>query len=369
MKSPEAFPPVPRIPRLRDLLKREFVVTVELDPPRGTDLSQSLEEAASLWGRAAGINIADCPMANLRMSPIALACLVRERVGVDTIFHITCRDRSLLGLQSELLGAWAMGVENLLALGGDPPSRGDHPQSSGVFDVDTMGLLKLTSGLNDGVDANGKELRGGTDFLIGAASNPTAEDLAVELSKLRAKIEAGAHFSQTQPVYQLSDAKAFLDETASIGFPVIVGLLPIKSHRMLRYLDENVPGIKIPRKVRERLEKTPPEGVRHESVLICRELMEEMRGAAAGVHIMPVGEASLVQDILAVPEDGPPGAGDATPARRLEEAVAAAARGGKISCRAAFGLASELKVGPGDLGREIERLGVKIVACQLGCFR
>ena len=170
--------PSPRVPQLRQLVKEGFVVTVELDPPRGTDLTRALDESASLWGRAAAINIADCPMANLRMSPIALACLVRERVGVDTVFHITCRDRSLLGLQSELLGAWAMGVENLLALTGDPPERGDHPQSSGVFDTDSIGLLRLASGLNGGVDANGKELRGGTDFFIGAASNPTADQQA-----------------------------------------------------------------------------------------------------------------------------------------------------------------------------------------------
>jgi 5,10-methylenetetrahydrofolate reductase len=368
VNPPDHLPAGERLPRLRNLLKQGFVVTVELDPPRGTDLGPSMEESASLWGKAAAINIADCPMANLRMSPIALACLVRERVGVDTVFHITCRDRSLLGLQSELLGAWAMGVENLLALSGDPPQRGDHPQSSGVFDVDAIGLLRLASGLNKGVDANGRDLRGGTDFFIGAASNPTADDLAVELSKLKAKIGAGAHFSQTQPVYRRSDAEPFLKEAAAMGFPVIAGLLPIKSHRMLRYLDENVPGIKIPPEVRDRLEKTPPEKVRGESVLICRELMEELKDVAAGVHIMPVGEASLVGDILAGGDTGITG-GKPLAAGRLEDAVQNAAVNGRISCRAAFSVASELRATVAEVGRTVERLGIKIVACQLGCFK
>lgn len=368
MNLPGSLPAGGRLPRLRDLLKRGFVVTVELDPPRGTDLGPSMEASASLWGKAAAINIADCPMANLRMSPIALACLVRERVGIDTVFHITCRDRSLLGLQSELLGAWAMGVENLLALSGDPPQRGDHPQSSGVFDVDAIGLLRLASDLNRGVDANGRDLRGGTNFFIGAASNPTADDLAVELSKLKAKIEAGAHFSQTQPVYRRSDAESFLEEAGAMDFPVIAGLLPIKSHRMLRYLDENVPGIKIPPEVRDRLEKTPAEKVRGESVLICRELMEDLKDVAAGVHIMPVGEASLVGDILSgagtgMEEGGPPSA------LRVEEAVRKAAVKGRISCGSAFSVAAESGATVAEVGRAVEKLGIKIVACQLGCFK
>jgi 5,10-methylenetetrahydrofolate reductase len=302
-------------------------------------------------------------MANLRMSPIALACLIRDRVGIDTIFHITCRDRSLLGMQSELLGAAAMGVENLLALTGDPPERGDHPGSSGVFDLDTVGLLRLAADLNRGVDANGRELKGGTDFCIGAASNPVADDLGVEISKLKAKIEAGAHFSQTQPVYHRPDAQAFLEEAAAMNFPVIVGLLPIKSHRMLRYLDENVPGIKIPPAVRERIAKTPAEMVRRESVLICRELMEQFQGLAAGVHIMPVGESSLVHDVLpAAPSEGEGRDG-------LAEAVGRAAAGGRISCRAAFGVADETGSTVENVGRAIDDLKIKIVGCRLGCFK
>jgi 5,10-methylenetetrahydrofolate reductase len=355
------------VDRFRDLLGKQFVVTVELDPPRGTDLTRALRESGALRGHVAAVNIADSPMANLRMSPIALACLIRDQVGIDTIFHLTCRDRSLLGLQSELLGAWAMGVENLLALTGDPPERGDHSRSSGVFDLDAIGLLKLASGLNRGEDANGRELKGGSDFFIGAAANPTAGDLGVELSKLRAKISAGAHFSQTQPVYRARDAAAFLEEAAAMEFPVIVGLLPIKSHKMLHYLDENVPGIRIPPEVRDRLARTPAEMVRQESVLISRELIEELRGMAAGVHIMPVGEASLVGDILET--GGAPGEKGAAGSKSLEEAVRESASGSRISCRAAFRIAMEQDVPVQEVGRIIEELKIKIKGCQLGCFR
>jgi 5,10-methylenetetrahydrofolate reductase len=356
-----------KVERFRDLLAKQFVTTVELDPPRGTDLTRALKESAALRGKVAAVNIADSPMANLRMSPIALACLIRDHVGIDTIFHITCRDRSLLGLQSELLGAWAMGVENLLALTGDPPSRGDHPQSSGVFDLDVIGLLRLTAGLNRAEDANGKALRGGCDFSVGAASNPAAPDLSVELSKLRAKIEAGAHFTQTQPVYRARDAEAFLKEAGDLNFPVIVGILPIKSHKMLRYLDENVPGITIPTDVRDRLAGTPEEKVRAESVLISQELIEELKGMAAGVHIMPVGEASLVGDILGADEVKAPAG--ATEREKLEEAVRNASANRRISCRAAFRISVEEGVAVAEVGRVIDGMGIKISACQLGCFK
>jgi len=356
-----------RVERFRELLARQFVVTVELDPPRGTDLARALKESEALRGKVAAVNIADSPMANLRMSPIALACLIRDKVGIDTIFHITCRDRSLLGLQSELLGAWAMGVENLLALTGDPPARGDHPQSSGVFDLDVIGLLKLASGLNRGEDANGKALRGGSDFLVGAAANPAAADLSVELSKLKAKIDAGANFSQTQPVYRARDAERFLHEAASLEFPVIVGILPIKSHKMLHYLDQNVPGITIPPEVRDRLAKTPEEMVRGESVLISRELMDELRGTAAGVHIMPVGEASLVGDILDAGEDVT--RAGVVDRGAVEQAIRNAAAGNRISCRAAFRISVEEDVPVAEVGRAIDEMGIKISACQLGCFK
>jgi len=356
-----------KVERFRDLLAKQFVVTVELDPPRGTDLTRALRESAALRGKVAAVNIADSPMANLRMSPIALACLIRDQVGIDTIFHITCRDRSLLGLQSELLGAWAMGVENLLALTGDPPSRGDHPQSSGVFDLDVLGLLRLTAGLNRAEDANGKALRGGCDFSVGAASNPAAPDLSVELSKLRAKIDAGAHFTQTQPVYRARDAEAFLKEAGDLNFPVIVGILPIKSHKMLRYLDENVPGITIPADVRDRLAGTPEEKIRAESVLISQELIEDLKGMAAGVHIMPVGEASLVGDILGTGGVEAPAA--VTEPERLEEAVLKASANGRISCRAAFRISVEEGVAVAEVGRVIDGMGIKISACQLGCFK
>jgi 5,10-methylenetetrahydrofolate reductase len=283
------------------VLGKRFVITVEMDPPKGPDLSDLFQQAEMLKGRVDAVNIADSPMARMRMTPIAQSCLIRQRIGLDTIFHMTCRDRNLLGLQSELLGAWAMGVKNFLALTGDPPAMGDHPEATGVFDVDAVGLVKLAAGLNEGQDMAGNRLNGRTGFLIGAAVNPLASDLDKEVSRFRSKAAAGAVFTQTQPVYDPPSLTPFLQETSDLGVHCLAGILPIKSHRMLRYLDENVPGIIIPGKVRDRIMGVPPEKVREESITMAAEIigeLEEMKGALAGVHIMPVGDYSMVPDLL-----------------------------------------------------------------------
>jgi 5,10-methylenetetrahydrofolate reductase len=283
---------------LVDLLGREFVLTVEMDPPKGPDLEAVFSQAEMLKGKVAAVNIADSPMARMRMTPIAQSCLIRERVGVDTVFHMTCRDRNLLGLQSELLGAWAMGVRNFLALTGDPPSMGDHPQATGVFDVDAVGLVRLAATLNTGHDLAGNRLNGRTDFLIGAAVNPLAEDLAGEAERFRRKVEAGASFTQTQPVYEAAALEPFLQEIAGLQVHCLAGVLPVKSHRMLRYLDENVPGIVIPEGVRRRIMGVPEERVREESIAMSAEIIQELKGCVDGAHIMPVGDYSMVPEIL-----------------------------------------------------------------------
>lgn len=285
---------------LRDVIGREFVITVELDPPKGPDITSISRQVEELRGMVAAVNIADSPMARMRMSPIALASIIKTRFQTDTIFHLTCRDRNILGLQSELLGAWAMGVKNILALTGDPPSMGDHPGATGVYDVDAVGLAKLAGTLNEGFDLAGNRLNGRTDFLIGVAVNPIAGDMKKEMDRFRRKIESGASFAQTQPIYDPSALGAFLEETASLDIPCLAGVLPIKSHRMLHYLDEKVPGIVIPEKIRRRILKTPPDRVRGESVVIAAEIIKGLENKVAGAHIMPVGDYSMVPDILAL---------------------------------------------------------------------
>ncbi len=284
---------------LRDVLGRGFVLTVELDPPKGPDLTAISRQVRELPATVTAVNIADSPMARMRMSPIALASLIKQRHGVDTIFHLTCRDRNVLGLQSELLGAWALGVKNILALTGDPPAMGDHPRATGVFDVDAVGLVELARFLNEGRDMAGNALNGRTDFLIGVAVNPLAADLDKEIERFRRKVAAGAVFAQTQPIYDPGALDPFLERTAALGLPLLAGVLPIKSLKMLRYLEENVPGIKVPAKVGKMIEGAPADGVREVSVGVAAEIIEGLKGKVAGAHLMPVGDYSMVPAIVA----------------------------------------------------------------------
>lgn len=278
------------------LARGQFVVTVELDPPRGADLAPILAQARELAGRVDAVNIADCPMARLKMSPIAVAALVQRELGLETIFHLTCRDRNLLGLQAELLGAWGLGVRNILALTGDEPARGDHPQATGVYDVDSAGLVRIAAGLNAGRSLAGRELPG-TGFLIGVVANPSAPDAAAELRRLEAKITAGAHFIQTQPIFDLQVAETFARAVAGWGVPVLFGLLPLTGLTMARNLAARVPGIVIPPGVFTRLAEDAAAGP-----AIARRLFTELGALGAGVHFFPMGHPERVLACLALAE-------------------------------------------------------------------
>ncbi len=280
---------------LRHKLERgEFVVTVELEPPRGADPRPMLAKAAELRPVVDAVNVADSPMANLRMSPIACAHLLQKDLGVEAVFHLTCRDRNLLGLQAELLGAAALGVKNILALTGDKPERGDHPQAAGVYDVDALGLVRLARSLNQGLDANGKPLDAPADFLIGGTISPNAPDLEVEAERLSAKAEAGVVFAQTQPVFDLERAAEFRRRTANLGVRVLYGVLPLKSFRSAVYLNAHVPGIRIPPGILARMERgAPDEGLR-----IAREILAAVWGKVPGVHLFPMGDPALALRLL-----------------------------------------------------------------------
>lgn len=273
----------------------QFVITLEVDPPRGSSPKTTLEQVASIRQCVDAVNIADCPMANLRMSPIALAHLIQEEMGVETVFHLTCRDRNVIGLQAELLGAAALGVKNVLALTGDKPSSGDHPQTIGVYEVDSTGLVALAEGLNRGVSYTSRPIGDPTDFFIGVASNPCLVlENEVELSKLKAKIAAGARFTQTQPVFDLQVAERFAEMADSLGIHVIFGILPLKSVRSMNYLKTKVPGIMIPSEVEDRmLNGHPDEGLR-----IAAELIAGIRRLGKSVHLFPLGDPAVLLRIL-----------------------------------------------------------------------
>lgn len=266
-----------------------FVVSVELDPPKGLNPAKILTGAAML--REAGvdfINIADSPMARVRMGCIALARLIQDHLGIETIIHFTTRDRNLMALQSELLGAHALGIRNILALTGDPVRAGAYPNTTGVWDVDSVGLLQILRGMNEGHDAADSPIGAKSSFCIGTALDPnrTGEQLDQEIERYQRKIEAGAHFIMTQPIYELSPLTRFLDKVGKPAVPLILGCIPLHSSRHAEYLHNEVPGITIPDNVRERMRLAGEHG-HEEGLHIAQELLLEARSLIQGVYLMP----------------------------------------------------------------------------------
>jgi methylenetetrahydrofolate reductase (NADPH) len=285
---------------LRDKLEnRHFVVTVELDPPKGADPTPTIEKAKHLYGFADAVNVTDSPMATLRMSPIALAHIIQQDLGIEAVFHLTCRDRNILGLQAELLGAAALGVRNILTLTGDSPARGDHPEVKGVFETDSIGLARIARTLNGGTDMAGKPLNKPTQFFIGGAANPGADDLRNEIEKLKAKVDGGVQFVQTQPIFDLETALRFEEKIQNIPVHVIYGLLPLKGIKQAVYMNEKVPGITIGPEIMKRVE----EHGRAAGVEIARELYQGLRSFAKGVHLFPIGDLSIAYDVLGIQVD------------------------------------------------------------------
>ena len=280
---------------LNRLRQGSFAVTVEVNPPKGADVSKTLALVRRFSDRVDAVNVADCPMANVRMSPITLAHLIQRDVGVEAIFHLTCRDRNTIGLQAELLGASGLGVRNILALRGDPPTRGDHPEAHGVFEVDAVGLIDLAATLNSGQTVGGGNLDEGTDFAIGCVANPNAEDLEAEISRLEQKIAAGAHFVQTQPIFDPRAYERWAEATdGRVRIPILYGILPIKDAAFAVHLKENVPGMAVPDWVIDRMRA----GGDGEGYRLAAELLSEIGRDIAGIHIFPMNSSKRVIGVL-----------------------------------------------------------------------
>ncbi len=267
---------------------RAPVVTVELDPPRGLDCSKVLAGSHAL--KAAGadaINLAENPLARVRMGNIALASLIQREVGIEVIVHITCRDRNLLGLQSDLMGASLLGIRSILAVTGDPARLGEHAGATSVFDLNSFTLIKLLADLNAGVNGMGNPIGEGTRFTIGCAFNPNSSKMEVQAARLAKKVRNGAVFAQTQPLYDVERLDEMLERTASFGIPVLPGILPLVSERNCEYLHNEVPGIVIPDAIRQRMRgKEKDAGVR-EGLDIAREFIETVRGRVGGFYLIP----------------------------------------------------------------------------------
>ncbi len=282
-------------------LGKTFLKCVEIDPPKGLNPHKALEGARLL--KSAGvdaINVADSPMARVRMSAMTLCYLIQHEVGVETIIHFTTRDRSLMGLQSELLGAHAAGVRNILALTGDPPSLGMVPASSGVFDVDSIGLIRIIKELNEGADASGASIGRSANFTIACAVDPNKPDLEDEARRLRQKIDAGAKFVMTQPIFDASVWSNFLNVFGAerLPVPVMIGILPLQSAKHAEFLYNEVPGINPTENSRERMRLAGANG-RAEGVKMAQELLQELVPHAEGVYLMPsFGRYEVAAEVL-----------------------------------------------------------------------
>ena len=266
---------------------RKFVISVEIDPPKGTNPNKLIRVAGELKEAGAdAVNIADSPMARVRMSCLALAYLIKQNVDIDIVLHFTTRDRNLMGLQSDLLGAHAVGIRDILALTGDPPSLGDYPNATAVFDVDSIGLVSIISKLNSGYDFSGNSVGKPTRFSIGVAANPTAPDIKLEMARLEHKIDAGGQYIFTQPMYDLNTINFFLDRVAKHSLPIILGILPLVSYKHAEFMHHEVPGIDVPEIIRQRMKKAGDKSS-EEGALIARELIDKIKGSVAGLYLMP----------------------------------------------------------------------------------
>jgi methionine synthase I (cobalamin-dependent)/5,10-methylenetetrahydrofolate reductase len=269
-------------------LGKRFMVSVEIDPPRGFNAEPFVRSAQML--KASGvdlINVADSPLARSRLSAMAMAHLIRRDAGVEVLLHVSCRDRNALALQSELLGAHALGVLNILAVTGDPPAIGDYPFAKGVFELDSIGLSKLVTQLNSGRDLTGREMEEPARFLLGVGVNPTATNRKLELDRFRQKIDAGAKFVFTQPLFDPATLETFMNDIATCcNIPVFVGIMPLRSAKHAEFIHNEIPDMFVPEPIRKKMADSGTEGARV-GVEIAQGLLRDMKPMVQGTYLMP----------------------------------------------------------------------------------
>src|SRR6202790_3367471 len=278
----------------------EFVTMVEIVPPKGIDIRKEIEGAKFVKSVGVdGVNIPDSPRASARMSNQALALLMQQEVGIEAILHYTCRDRNVLGIQSALLGAGATGIRNLICITGDPPKMGNYPDATAVFDVDAIGLVNIVHNLNRGLDLGGNPIGAGTGFVIGVGANPGLTDLDEEIRRFEYKVEAGAEYVVTQPVFDLTLLDNFLRRIEHCRIPVVAGIWPLVSVRNAEFM-KNELRVSVPDSILQRMSSAPtPEAAREEGIAIAREMLTAVRGLVQGAQISaPQGKYSSAVDVL-----------------------------------------------------------------------
>jgi methylenetetrahydrofolate reductase (NADPH) len=277
---------------------RQFVVTGELTPPKGTDLTKLFATAELLRYAVDAVNITESPRARMSMDARAAAKLLLDR-GVETVVQITSRDRNRIAVQSDLLGAAALGLKNFVFMGGDSPESGDHPQAKPVFDLTASGLLAAAEALRSGHDLAGNSLLGTPDLFLGATCNPGAPNFDAEVENTRRKIDAGARMLQTQAIYHVDPLKRFIDAVKPDGVAILAGIIPLKSERSAPWLHANLPGVAVPRDMQAAMETAAGAGsVRERGIELAAKVIADMRDVCQGVHIMAIGLEAEVPEIL-----------------------------------------------------------------------
>ncbi len=284
----------------RKLSAGEFVSLVEIVPPKGVDFGKEVEGAKFL--KAAGIdaiNIPDSPRASARMSNLALCTLIQQQAGIETILHFTCRDRNVLSMQSELLGCYTMGIHNLICITGDPPKMGNYPDATAVFDVDAIGLVNIVHSLNHGLDIGGNPIGSGTKFVIGVGANPGIGNVDEEVRRFEYKVEAGADYAVTQPVFDIALLEQFLRRIEHCRIPVLAGIWPLTSVRNAEFM-KNELRVSVPDSIIERMSRAPnAEAARQEGILIAREMLQQVRGLVQGAQVAaPLGRYASATEVL-----------------------------------------------------------------------
>ena len=279
------------------LASQNFAITCEIGPPKGTDVTEIKENAALLKGKVTAANVTDQQGAVMRLGSLAASYIIKQ-AGIDPIYQETCRDRNRIALQSDLLSASMLGIENVLCITGDLPALGDHPQAKGVFDLDSVQLLQVVSQLNSGTDMVGNTLKGKTDFFPGAVVNPGAAGAALEMQiiKMEKKVKAGAKFFQTQAIYEPEKFAAFMKRIAWFGIPVLAGVIPLKSAGMAKFMNKNVAGVFVPDDTIDKIAQA--EDKVKTGIEMAGALIKDLKDLCQGVHIMAIGWEKKVPLII-----------------------------------------------------------------------
>jgi len=273
------------------LINGDFIFTTELGAINGTLIEDSLVKAKDYVGLDA-INVHDCPNAYLRMNSVMAASILKRELGIETIPHFTCRDRSLLGTQADLLGAHALGIRSILATTGDGPHHGPYKESKGVYNYNSYELIKLIDNLNSGKDANDIEIKGRTDFVIAATATPGATSLTVEIERMKKKIEMGADFFQTQPIYDVAKAREFLGKAKLLGKPILLGIMPLIDLKLVKFINNKMEGVTVPDEIIKQMEDGK------QGLEIAFEFISALFEEIEGIHIYGMGDVQMTNTII-----------------------------------------------------------------------